>query len=211
MTWVGVEIVQGVLLFFLKYVVERETTSEPIMATIFVTAILALPIWEWVSRRYDKRRAYIIGIAFWAVVQMVLITLTPSTPLALLFFLCFLAGIGVAAAHVLPWAIIPDAIEWGEYQTGKRYESTLYSLVTLSRKAATSIALPLILWLLEITGYVANAAQQPPGALWGLRIAMGPIPALMLCLGIFFASKYPLSRGEFSDLNAELEARRAES
>ena len=33
------------------------------------TAILALPIWEFMSRRLDKRWAYIGGIGFWAVVQ----------------------------------------------------------------------------------------------------------------------------------------------
>ncbi len=77
LTWVAVSILEGMLLFFLKYVVEREAQSDLIMAAIFITAIFALPLWEFVSRRWNKQRAYMVGIGFWAVVQIVMITLTP--------------------------------------------------------------------------------------------------------------------------------------
>jgi GPH family glycoside/pentoside/hexuronide:cation symporter len=207
-TWVSVEIVQAMLLFFIKYVVQREPESDLIMGAIFVTAILALPIWEWTSRRWSKRWAYVAGIAFWAVAQLVLITVNPSTSLTLILFLCILAGIGVAAAHVLPWSIIPDAVEWGEWQTGERHEGIFYSLVTLTRKVTTSIAVPLALLLLEFTGYVPNAPQQPANALWGIRIAIGPIPAALLCIGILFAFKYPLTREQYAQVAQELESRR---
>jgi GPH family glycoside/pentoside/hexuronide:cation symporter len=209
LTWVAVEIVQAMLLFFIKYVVQREAESDLIMAVIFVTAIFALPIWEWASRRRSKRWAYIAGIAFWAVVQLVLITVNPATNLPLIMFLCFLAGIGVAAAHVLPWSIIPDAVEWGEWQTGERHEGMFYSLVTLTRKVTTSIAIPLALLLLEFTGYVPNVVEQPANALWGIRIAIGPIPAGLLCIGILFALKYPLTREQYAQVTQELESRRA--
>jgi len=178
------------------------------MATIFVVALFALPVWDWVSRRWSKRWAYIFGIAFWAVVQIVLITVNPTTGLGLILTLCALAGVGVAAAHVLPWAILPDAIEWDEYQTGERHEGMFYSLTTLTKKIATSIALPLVLLLLEATGYVANAAQQAPSAILGIRVAIGPIPALLLLIGIGFAFYYPLDRVQFSEIVEKLAARK---
>ena len=179
------------------------------MASIFVVAILALPLWNWVSHRWSKRWAYIYGIAFWAVVQIALIALNPDTSLGLILTLCALAGIGVAAAHVLPWAIIPDAIEWDEYLTGVRHEGMFYSLTTLTKKVATSIALPLVLLLLEATGYMPNVVQQKPGALMGIRVAIGPIPAILLAVGIGFAYKYPLDRARFAEIVAELAGRRA--
>ncbi|MFC1879065.1 MFS transporter [Chloroflexota bacterium] len=209
-TWISVQIVQAVLLFYIKYVVVREEYNDLVMATIFVTAIFALPVWDYVARRWDKRWAYIGGIAFWAIVQILLITVTASSSLYLILFLCFLAGIGVSAAHVLPWAIIPDSIEWGELQTGERHEGMFYSLITLANKIATSLAVPLILLLLGWTGYVANSPQQPASAIWGIRIAIGPVPALLLLMGIFFAYKYPLDRKKYALVAQELEKRRAE-
>ncbi len=79
LTWVSVDILQVTLLYFIKYGVQREAQSDLIMAVIFVTAMIVLPFWEWVSRHWNKRLAYAAGIAFWAVVQIVLITLNPST------------------------------------------------------------------------------------------------------------------------------------
>jgi GPH family glycoside/pentoside/hexuronide:cation symporter len=209
LTWVSVDILQAILLFFIKYVVRRETQSDLIMATIFVVALFALPLWEWVSRRMNKRYAYIAGIAFWAVVQLVLVTLNPASPLNLLLFLCVLAGIGVSAAHVLPWSIVPDAIEWGEWHTGERHEGMFYSLITLAQKVASSIAIPLALLVLDFTGYIPNSAAQPASAVNGIRLVAGPIPAVLLCLGILFAILYPLGRENYSQMAKELEARRA--
>jgi GPH family glycoside/pentoside/hexuronide:cation symporter len=208
-TWISVEILQASLLFFIKYVILRESQNDLIMATIFVVAIFALPVWDWVSRRWSKRWAYVLGIAFWAIVQIVLITVNPGTSLSVILVLCSLAGIGVAAAHVLPWAILPDAIEWDEYQTGKRHEGMFYSLTTLTKKIATSIALPLVLLLLEATGYEPNVAQQAPGALLGIRVTIGPIPAVLLVVGIGFAIKYPLDRAQFEEVVRKLADRRA--
>ena len=209
MTWLPVEIVQATLLFFVVHVARREAQSDLLMATIFVVAIIALPLWQWASNWRGKRWAYIAGIAFWAVVQIVLITVTPATALVPLLILCVLAGVGVSAAHLLPWAILPDAVEWDEWQTGERHEGMFFSLTSLAQKVASSIAVPLTLLVLEITGYVPNAAEQPAGALLGIRIAIGPIPAVLLCVGIAVAFFYPLGRDQHRQIVRELERRRA--
>ena len=208
-TWIAVDILQTSLLFFLKYVLQRESQSDLIMASVFITAILALPLWVWASQRWDKRLAYIGGIAFWATVQLVMVGLNPYSSLSLLLMLCVMAGIGVSAAHVLPWSIIPDAIEWDEWQTGERHEGIFYSLISLLQKVASSIAIPLILLLLDATGYAPNAAQQAQSALLGIRLVVGPIPAVLLWAGILFAWLYPLSRSEHAHIVAGLEERRA--
>jgi len=208
-TWISVDILQSSLLFYVKFVVQREPQNDLIMATIFVIAMFALPIWNWVSKRWSKRYAYMIGIAFWAVVQMVLITMNPSTPLSLILVLCAMAGVGVAAAHVLPWAILPDAIEWYEYQTGERHEGMFYSVTTLARKVTSAVSVTFIGPILEITGYQPNLTQQSAEAVRGIKLVIGPIPALLLCLGIFIAYKYPLDRDQFTSLVADLKKRRA--
>jgi GPH family glycoside/pentoside/hexuronide:cation symporter len=208
LTWVSIDILETMLLYFLKYVVRREAESDLIMAIIFVTAIFLLPLWNWVSRRWNKRLAYAAGIAFWAVVQIGLIFLNPATTLPVIFTMCALAGIGVSAAHVLPWSIIPDAIEWDEWQTGERHEGMFYSLITLCQKVASSITIPLVLLMLQLTGYVPTANEQPATALLGIRLAIGPIPAVLLSCGILFALLYPLSRETHRKIVAALEERR---
>ncbi|MBN1454281.1 MAG: MFS transporter [Anaerolineales bacterium] len=207
-TWVAVSIIETILLFYIKYVVQRESQSDLIMATIFVVAMLTLPIWQWISRRFNKRLAYIIGIAFLAVVLLAMAALNPAVPLEILLILCALAGIGVAAAHVLTWAILPDAIEFGEWQTGERHEGMFYSLITLAQKIATSVAVPTALLVLDATGYVANSETLPQSAINGIRIVAGPIPAAMMLAGILFALVYPLGREKYTEIAQGLESRR---
>jgi GPH family glycoside/pentoside/hexuronide:cation symporter len=204
-----VDILQAILLFFIKYVVVMESNSDLIMATIFIVAIIALPAWVWISRRWNKRNAYIAGIAFWAVVQLGLGSLAPNTPMVWILSLCVLAGIGISAAHVLPWSMIPDAIEWGEWQTGERHEGMFYSLITLAQKVASSAAIPLALLVLDATGYIPNSIIQPASAIQGIRLVTGPIPAVLLCMGILFALLYPLTRERYNQITRELAAKRA--
>jgi GPH family glycoside/pentoside/hexuronide:cation symporter len=114
----------------------------------------------------------------------------------------------VSAAQVLPWSIIPDAIEWDEWKTYERHEGMFYSLITLMGKMANSIAVPLSLMVLELTGYRAGSTVQPASALMGIRLVIGPIPAILLTGGIVFAIFYPLSRQQHRKIVEELRERR---
>jgi glycoside/pentoside/hexuronide:cation symporter, GPH family len=211
LTWVCMDILTTILLFFIKYVLKLEGMSDIIMLLIFGTAIVFLPFWEFASRKLNKRMAYVYGVAFWALVQILLISVGPLVPLPILIFLCVMAGVGVSAAHVLPWSILPDAIEWDEYKTGERHEGMFYSLVTLMGKIASSIAIPLTAVLLDVTGYIPNSLTQPSSALLGIRLLVGPIPAVFLTISIIFALKYPLERAQFTNIVRELEERRGKS
>ena len=213
MTWMAINLLQSTLLYYIKYVLGREGQADLIMASIFVTALATLPIWLAVSNRSDKRRAYVVGLSFWAVVQIVLVVLNNASPLPMVLAMCVLAGVGVAAAHVLPWSIIPDAIEWDEWRTGERHEGMFYSLVTLAQKVASSIVVPLALLLLQATGYdtgeAVYTAEQGEQTVWAIRLLVGPIPALLLVGGIIFALFYPLDREEHHLVTRKLEERRA--
>jgi GPH family glycoside/pentoside/hexuronide:cation symporter len=210
-TWMTIIVVESNLQFFIIYVVERQSQSMIIMVSIFVTAIFALPIWNWVSKHWNKRYAYISGVAFWAVVMMVLIFMSPETPFWLILLLCVMAGIGVSAAQVLPWAIIPDAIEWEEWQTGQRNEGMFYSLITLMGKVGMAIAQPLSLLVLQFMGFKeGQGVVQSANGLLGVRLVMGPLPAILLLSGIIMAIFYPLTRQQHHEIVEALRQRRAE-
>jgi GPH family glycoside/pentoside/hexuronide:cation symporter len=193
-TWTAADIIQAFLLYFLKYRMNLESQSDIILGAIFITALLVLPFWDWVSRKTDKRKAYIAGMLFLSVMMIILSFLGPSAGLPVVLVMAVLAGIGVSAIHVLTWAIIPDAIEVDELATGQRHEGIFYSLVSLFKKIASSIAIPLTLLVLDWSGYVSNAATQKDSTILAIRILTGPVPSVLLVGGIIFALFYPLSR-----------------
>jgi GPH family glycoside/pentoside/hexuronide:cation symporter len=139
--------------------------------------------------------------------MLALIFLSPSAGLPVVLVMSVLAGIGVSAIHVLTWAIIPDAIEVDELTSGQRHEGIFYSLVSLFKKIASSIAIPLTLLVLQWSGYVSNAAVQKPSAIFAIRLLIGPVPSVLLLGGILFALFYPLSRSSHAKTRQELAER----
>jgi GPH family glycoside/pentoside/hexuronide:cation symporter len=207
-TWTTIDIIQVFMLYFLKYRMNMEAQSDTILGTIFITALLVLPVWNWISEKTDKRKAYIAGMIFFAVVMMTLIMLSPSSSFALIMAIAVLAGIGVSAIHVLTWSIIPDAVEVDELTTGQRHEGIFYSMATLLKKIASAALVPASLLVLQWSGFVSNAPVQKPSAILAIRMLMGPLPAILLLAGILFAAFYPLSRASHADNLIELAARR---
>lgn len=208
-TWTAMSIIENQLFYFLEYRMGLEEEAPLVAAAVFVTAILVLPLWVWLSKRTDKRRSYIFGMLFLSGVMVTLVFIDPSLGLPVVLGLAALAGVGVSAVHVLPWAMIPDAVEVDELETGARHEGMFYALVTLFRKVASSIAIPLALLLLDRSGFVSNLDQQPASALWAIRLLIGPIPSIFLLAGILFAFYYPLSREVHSDTREQIAARQA--
>ncbi len=207
-TWTAVEIIQNMLLFFLKYRMDLEAQSDIVAGAIFITAIIVLPLWVWAAAKTDKRKSYILGMVFFASVMIILVFLDPSLGFPAVISLAVLAGVGVSAVHVLTWAIIPDAVEADEALTGARHEGVFYALVSLLKKVASSISIPLALLVLDWSGFVANAPRQSTTAVWAIRILIGPVPSVFLLGGILFAMFYPLTREAHAELRKQIAAHR---
>jgi glycoside/pentoside/hexuronide:cation symporter, GPH family len=210
LTWTAFDVLQTVLLYYLKYRLNLAGSGDLIFGVLFIAALVSLPFWSWLSGRWDKRKAYISAMAFLAVIMIMLGFMHPSWGLLAMGILSGLAGFGVGAIQLLTWSMIPDAVEWDEYQTGQRHEGMFYSLVTTFRKVAVSISIPLAMLMLDWTGYVANADVQPHSAILGLQMLIGPIPAVCLLGGIVLALLYPLNRARHAELRAKLAERQAE-
>lgn len=208
-TWTAISVIEPTLLYFLKYRMNLPDDSADIVAgTVFISALLVLPFWLWVSKKSDKRKSYIAGMLFLSAVMCSLIFIDPSLGFPVVLFLAALAGIGVSAVHVLTWAMIPDAVEVDELASGHRHEGIFYALVTLFRKIAASVAVSLIPLVWKISGYVADAPQQNESAITAIRIMVGPVPSLFLLGGIIFAIFYPLSRQAHRETREQIAARR---
>jgi len=203
-TWTAVELIQNMLLFFLKYRMGMEAQSDIILGAVFVTALLVLPFWNWASNKSDKRKAYIGGMLFLSVVMVILIFVNPSLGFPVVVLLACLAGVGISAVHVLPWAMIPDAVEVDELNTGARHEGMFYALVTLFRKIASSISIPLSLLVLDWSGYISNVPKQAATTVNAIRLLTGPLPAFFLLCGIVFALFYPLNRQSHAETRKKI-------
>jgi GPH family glycoside/pentoside/hexuronide:cation symporter len=175
--------------------------------------ILLIPFWRWLSKWRNKREAYMMGMAFWVVVQLLIFAIRPGDTASLLI-LAALAGIGVSAAYTLPDSIFADVIEWDELRTRRRQEGIFYGIRTLIRKLTGALVIFITLQLLGWSGYVSPPAgtlqfTQTDSALRMIRLLVSPFGATILCGTIILAWWFPLSREKYTRIQKLLEQRKA--
>jgi GPH family glycoside/pentoside/hexuronide:cation symporter len=205
----GFEVLTGTTLYFMQYKLQLPDIADYTTLTMFVVALASIPLWLWVSRKLDKVKGYAVAITYLTVILVIYATFNNNVPIFLPFLFSALAGIGISAGQTLPWAILPDTVEYGEYLSGKRNEGVFYSLMTLARKVASSITLPTVLLLLDWAGYVPNAPQQTPLTVTTIGFLFAGIPAILFMIGLISALRFPLSRERFNEIKAELDRRKA--
>lgn len=211
LNWMTVDMVSLMLPYFLTYwIAEGKLAAEMnvfganisqdsvILGLMFITAIAALPVWNWISKKTSKRKAYIFGMLFWMGVQSLIIIVKPGQTIFILI-LTILAGISISTAHVLPEAIFPDVLEWEELRTRNRHEGVYYGIKNFSRKLSGAVTIFLVLQLLGWFGYQsppqgATVFQQSDVTVTVIRILTGPFGALLLFSSIIIAWFYPLTR-----------------
>ena len=213
LTWIPIDLIQFVLVFLIRdYFGMSGGGRDLIFALIFGVAVLALPLWVWLAGKWDKQRAYQVGIAFLAVVLIGLSFVSPGQT-TLVLVMATLAGVGVSAAHAIPLAILPDTIEWDELRSSNRQEASYYSVITLIQKMVSAGTIALTGTVLAATGYIERATPdviivQPPSAITAIRFLSGPLPAVFFVAGIVFVALYPISREKHARILRALEKKR---
>jgi GPH family glycoside/pentoside/hexuronide:cation symporter len=210
-SWLAVQIVTSVLAFYIRFWLgEGDTFFGIMILAVQGTAFVFLFVWSAICRKIGKKAVYIVGMLFWIGVQTVLFFLQPGQ-LVLAVVLGMLAGVGVAVAYLIPWSMMPDVMEYDELQTGERREGVFYGFMVLLQKLGLAFGLFLVSQALEWSGFDQNmpAAEQPESALLAIRFMIGPMPAVLLLLGIALAAFYPITQQKHAELRAQAEARRA--
>ncbi len=211
LNWITFDLVALMLPFFLVYWVASgdllASTSlfgmelsleSAVLGVLLIVAVLAVPFWTLLARRFSKRKAYIGGMVFWIIVECLILIIQPGQT-ELVLFLALLAGISVSVAHVLPDAIFPDVIEWDELKTNQRHEGMYYGSKNFIRKLTGAFAIFFALQVLGWFGYQPppeGAVQftQSTETLTAIRMLTGPAGVLLLTASVIAAWFYPLTR-----------------
>ena len=127
-----------------------------------VYALITFAITQPIANKLGKKEWCIAGAGFATVVFAVLFFVPVHN--ALLFIvingICFL---GASGMQVLVWAMVNDAIDYQELQTGgKRNEGIVYSAYSFFRKLASAVSGSFSSFALGIIGY--NAAETVQSA-----------------------------------------------
>lgn len=175
-----------------------------VLASALATFV-ATPLVPLLIRRLGPRPTFQVGAAL-QLAGGVGLWFVPEQPqgvgtsTSLLFALALLLLLGAGAALISGgvYALASDVVEYGEWKTGQRAESAVFTTLTLARKVAMAVGGAVALYVLAWGGYVptldliAAGAAQPAGALGAVRFGAGPLVALFAALGMVAMTRYPI-------------------
>ncbi len=195
--------VQGILVYYFKYLYNNEGATTLAMILLLVVAMLCIPVSVLVSKRIGKKLTYQISFLILATACMAIFLFGHIFGMNFFLAMMVYAGVGIGFGYVAPWAMVPDTIEYDAVKTGKRKEGAFYGMWTFTSKVGTSLAIFLTGVILSIAKYSPNLAEQLPSARLAIRMLVGPVPAVVFVMAIILVQFYSLDEKTYEALIAE--------
>ena len=112
-----------------------------------------------------------------------------------LITIILMVGFGASIAYLIPWSLLPDAIDADPEKPAGIYTAWM----VLIQKLGIGISVQLLGFLLSLTGYrsasncneLLDCLEQPNTAQITIRICMGLIPALLVGFGMIIMRSWP--------------------
>lgn len=170
----------------------------------FLPMLLAVPALRPLVRRFGKKELALGGMAGSLVVSFFMFILPIRDPMVWIILSAF-SGFFASALSLLSWAMVSDAIDWQELQTGRREEGTVYAIYSLGRKIAQGVGGFVVAAGLGIIGYEASLPVQPESVSRGIKLMASGFPLLgcviiVMALGLV----YNLDKKRIEEMNTRL-------
>ena len=183
-------------------------TYSPMLVMMFLLPGMA--------RKIGKKEVCAVGVTAAAASNLLLFFLRgmdPDTLKWLFLALCFVSGCGLTTLVMQLWAMVTDAIDDIEIQSGSRDDGTAYSVFNFFRKLGQVLSAVCVNGALLGMHYkVEKGAVQTGENLHKMYDLATLIPAVLFGLmALMLFVYYPLSRKRVSELQIQKEAKLKES
>ena len=204
---IAIDLTTAMMLYYFTYWIGRPDDFEITMGLFLVSVVLAMPLWMRAAGGTDKHRVFLAGAFSWVVADVFLLAAQPDWPRLAIFVGAALAGVGYAAADMMPWSMLGEVVDEDELESGERREGIYFGFFTFLRKLGGAAGVAIALLVLDAAGFQANRPQEA-GTLWTIRLLTAGVPAVFVLLAAAAALGYPLTRARHAEIRAELVRRR---
>lgn len=198
-----------VAVFMLQYVMRRPGSTELFMVCYFIPALLSVPIWVRLARRFEKRHLWMVCLAGSAAAYSLMGLVPERVSLAILLPLAGLTGLAGGGFFVFEPSIRAEVIDFDEYETGERKEGVYSAASQIVGKAAGALMTVFVGLALDRAGYVPNL-DQVETVKWVIRGLFGGVPALFFLTALLLLSRFKLSEKHHAQIRVELDRRLVE-
>lgn len=196
------------LIYFSKYALGFHEYQGLILGVLSGTNLLAIPIWAFLAIKIGKKNTWMTSMAF-LFVGFLIFYFYPISELNELLYILGFIGFANGATGVLFWSMLPDTIEYGEWRTGIRTESSLYGFMTFAQKGAIAIAIAILGTVLTKIGFEPNK-EQTAQTLSDLKSLMSIIPLIGVFISFVLVCFYPIDKKFHQKLIDEIRVRKTQ-
>lgn len=188
---------------FVQYRLGRPEWAGPLLIVYFICGVAALPFWLWVSKKYDKTKAWIYSMA-WATLFFLIVPFLGVGDEIWFAIICVLTGVSLGADLALPAAIQADIVDKRRVETGRQQTGLLFALLGMLTKlayAAGVLAYP----LLSVLGFRAQGSTENSAeGLFALGILYGLVPCIAKGGAIWILWRFPMSRLDVAQAQTDM-------
>ena len=195
------------LIYFVKYGLELHEYQGLILGVSSGASFVSLPFWAYLALKIGKRETWLISMTI-AFIGLLLFFYYPIASLNELLILLALIGVGNGAGGVLFWSMLPDTVEYGEWKSGIRTESSLYGFMTFAQKSSIAVAALILGFLLSGIGFEPNQIQSEE-TISGMKFMMSWIPICGIIISLVLMYFYPISTKFHGELLQRIKERNA--
>lgn len=199
-----------------SYFMTYNINASPLMTTAFmwmgtIPAFIFLPLVPAIKKKIGKAGMFrmFLGISIAGMVIMYLVVSIPSlkTCFPLLCLIQFIKSAGVLVATGYMWALVPEVVTYGEYQTGRRVAAIVNAIICIFMKAGMALGGVIPGLVLSWVGFNSASQNQSQLAEQGILWLVTLIPAVLFFVAIFVIGKYELSDERMDEINMEISKR----
>ncbi|MBI4976102.1 MAG: MFS transporter [Spirochaetes bacterium] len=202
----GITVLSTILQYYFTNVRNQTEQITIAMLILLAVAIVFIPIWTILSKFIGKKWCYIIGLLIVATSVVIIYLIGPGASLTTLFVLIGICGMGFSTGYVLPWAIVPDAIDYGVLKTGENHEGVYYGIWTFCSKVGQSLSALIIGGMLSMAKYDGAVVVQNMDAQNVIRLLFGPIGAVFYVAAALVLVFYPITAKKHAEIRAQIAA-----
>ncbi len=189
----GTVIVQSSLIYYFKYIYGNEGALQIALALLLAPVIPAIWIWTALSKKIGKKWSWNIGMGLVVVAVLAIFLFAREAGIGFFYVVMAVAGLGLATNYVMPYSVIPDAVELDYARGGVRREGAFYGVFNFMNKVGAALGTFLSGIVLSLFGYVANVSQTETSKL-GIQLLVGPIGGVFFLAGVIVMAFYPITR-----------------
>ncbi|PAE38036.1 MFS transporter [Bacillus sp. 7884-1] len=148
------DVVSAIFTYYMTYLIHREDLLEFVLGTMLIMQIVMLFFVVMLAGKIGKPKTFMIGAAIFIVGTVALGFYNYSWPIAAIFIIAAVVGLGLTACIVMPWVMFPDVTDVSLLAFGERRSGSFAGFMAFSRKFSSAIGIWTVGLMLQLSGYM---------------------------------------------------------